>query len=237
VKRLGPITVACLSSLLAIALSLPASTASSATLPHLSAAALLTKAEAATEAAGSVRVTGLETFSNGSRFASVLDSSVTESTQTGSGSGQRELVLVIGSKVFINGNETYYLSATGKENFKFANRWVLLTPTSSLYHYNLLGELLDSLAKSVFQLNSPKIEGIVKYYGHDAIKVTGRLPKSSSAPGSPQTDFLSATAPYLPLGYTLRVASDDEALTAKARFSKWGESVKVVAPTTYATSS
>jgi len=35
----------------------------------------------------------------------------------------------------------------------------------------------------------------------------------------------------------LRVSSDDEALTAKATFSKWGETVKVVAPTTYASAS
>jgi hypothetical protein len=237
VKRRGPLTVACLLSLVTAGLSLPATAASTVTATHFSANELLLKSEAATEAAGSVRVTGLETFSNGTTFSSVLDSSVHESTQIGKGSGQHELVLVIGSKVFIKGNESYYLNATGKENFKFANRWVLVNSSSSLYHYNQTGELLDSLAKSVFKLTNPKIEGVVKYYGHPAVKVSGRLPAASSAPGSPQTIFISTTAPYLPLGYNLRVASDDEALTAKAKFSMWGERVSVVAPTSFVTSS
>jgi hypothetical protein len=237
VKRRGPLTVACLLSLVTAGLSLPANAASTSPATHFSATALLAKSEAATVAAGSVRVTGLETFSNGSKWASVLDSAADESTQTGKGSGQHEIVLVIGPKVFIYGNELYYLSATGKENPKFADRWVLVNSSSSLYHYNQTGELLNSLAKSVFDVSSPKLEGVVKYYGHQAVKISAKLPTSSSAPGSPQTIYISTTAPYLPLGYSLRVSSDDEALTAKATFSKWGETVKVVAPTTYASAS
>jgi hypothetical protein len=236
VKRRGYITFACLLSIASAGLALPAGAAKSIN-PSISASALLAKSEQATEAAGGVRVTGSETFSNGTKWNSVLDSSLHDSHQTGQGSGGRELVDVIGSDVYIDGNETYYLTATGLDKPKLANRWVLVTSTSALYHDNQSGELLTSLAKSVFQLNSPQNDGVVTYDGHRVIKVSGKLPSSSGAPNSPQTVYISTTAPYLPVAYVLRVSSDDESIAITSTFSKWGESVKVVAPSQYVTAS
>lgn len=235
-KRHAVFTVACLSSLITVGLSLPSS-ASTKPFSKQSASKILTVSAAAVEAEGSTRVTSLETFSNGTNWSSVLDSAPHTSTQTGHGSGGRELVLVIGSQVFIYGNETYYLSATGLEKAKYVDRWVELTSTSSLYHSNQSGELLKSLAQSVFQLSNSKNDGLVKYRGHEVIKISGQLPTSSAAPGSPQTVYISDVAPYLPVAYTLRVSSDDEAIKATATFSKWGEKVSVAAPTTFITAS
>jgi hypothetical protein len=219
---------------LSVALSAPGG-ASTNPFGTKSPSQILALASTAMRKAGSVHLAGQVSFPDVISATATLDSTEGESTQTVSGDGNRETDLVIGTSLFIKGNASDFEDSYNVKNSPLANRWVLVPSSNPNYANIFSGELLGSLAQMTVQLNSLKNLGAVTFQGKRAVAISGKLPGTSSFPNAPQTVYVSISPPYLPIGYSDRLAEQGHRGTAVAVFSKWGESVHVLRPAVFVT--
>jgi hypothetical protein len=198
-------------------------------------AQILSLTSAAMLKAGSVHLAGEASFPGLASLNATLDSAKNHSTQLVSGTGAMETDLVIGTSHFIKGNAVDYEKSYGVENSPLANQWVLVPTSNPTYASTFGGELLGSLVQMTVQMNSLKDLGVVTFQGRLAVAISGTLPASSPFPNSPQMLYISTSSPYLPIGYSDKLAEQGHHGTALAVFSKWGEPVKVTRPATFVT--
>jgi len=198
-----------------------------------SPAQILALVASAMTKAGSVRLSGTASFPGLIEETATLDSSVSHSSQTSTGNGIMESDLMIGSTLYKKGNAADYKASYGIANSPLANQWVLVPSSNANYAGMTVGERMTSLIQTTLQMNGPEDLGVVDYRGQKAVLIVGKLPSGSSFPNSLQTVYVSTSAPYLPIGYSIKLTEGAHHGTATALFSKWGESVHVTRPATF----
>jgi hypothetical protein len=186
-------------------------------------------------ASGSVRVTDRITFPGVSTASATLDTSVAASREVTSARSQKSAVRIVDKKDFLFANEKYYIAETGKAQPSYVNKWVLIPKGNPLYVRTEVNQLIVPLIESVIQMYTLKDLGVTTFNGHQTVAVSGELPAGSVAPKSIQTVYVTTTAPYLIIGYSIKVDVNNVHGTIVGLFSHQGEAVNVAVPPKYLT--
>jgi hypothetical protein len=161
--------------------------------------------------------------------------------------GQSEII-VLGSMAYMKGDVSalqYQLGLPQREATTYANRWISLTAADSEY-----SNVIDLVTLRSFW-NNPKVNAFLsvsevprstttgRFDGQDALSIDYSIDESfksthSTFVGSSRL-FTSAKSPHLPIASisstTGKLEGDKDVQKDSGTFTKWGESVNVVAPT------
>ncbi len=109
-----------------------------------------------------------------------------------------------------------------------ANKWVLVPSTNKNYGNIADAILVKSVMQQLVDIGSVKDVGAVAFDGQTALALRG----DAGASGT-ETIYVSATAPYLPIGLSAEATEEGHKIINELVFSKWGEKFSVKAPATY----
>jgi hypothetical protein len=156
------------------------------------------------------------------------DSSLTYGTQTQTLDGGTETTRLIGKTLYLYANAKAYAEDFDVAKTTLANKWVLVPSTNKNYGNIADAILVKSVMQQLVDIGSVKDVGAVSFDGQTALALRG----DAGASGT-ETIYVSATAPYLPIGLSAEATEEGHKIINELVFSKWGEKFSVKAPSTY----
>jgi hypothetical protein len=156
------------------------------------------------------------------------DSSLTYGTQTQTLDGGTETTRLIGKTLYLYANAKAYAEDFDVAKTSLANKWVLVPSTNKNYGNIADAILVKSVMQQLVDIGSVKDVGAVSFDGQTALALRG----DAGASGT-ETIYVSATAPYLPIGLSAEATEEGHKIINELVFSKWGEKFSVKAPATY----
>jgi hypothetical protein len=199
-------------------------------LAALSPRQILSRAEAAATAAGSMHFHST-TQDGQSSIVFNDDSAASGGRQyiTMSGGGQMT-VLVVASAGYVNGNATAlnsFLGLPASTATQMAGQWILFTSGDPGYQQVVAGVTTSSVLSEITPVGALTEIGSTTVDGQSVVGVRGAAPSSANMPaGSKITLYVAASGRALPVSCIEGSGSNQTRIT----LSQWGERVSVTAP-------
>jgi hypothetical protein len=205
----------------------PGATSGLAALP---ARQILSRADAAATAAGTLHFSS--TTKAGSSSIVFSDDSASAGGRqdiTISGGGQMT-VLVVHSVGYVNGNATAlsgFLGIPAATAVQMAGRWISFTNGDPAYKLVVTGVTTSSVLSEINPVGTLTKTGPITVDGQSVIAVSGPAPASDDMPkGSKVTVYVAATGRPLPVSCLEGSGPNQTRIT----LSRWGEHVSLAAP-------
>lgn len=156
------------------------------------------------------------------------DSSLTYGSQTQTLDGGTETTRLIGKTLYLYANAKAYAQDFDVAKTTLANKWVLVPSTNKNYGNIADAILVKSVMQQLVDIGSVKDVGAATFDGQTALELRGNAGASGT-----ETIYVSATAPYLPIGLSAEVIEEGHKIVNELVFSKWGEKFSVKPPSSY----
>ena len=165
----------------------------------------------------------------GRAFSMNNEIGTTEGRQIIVSDGAHAEVIVLGTTAYIYGDDKAvksYFQLSTTDPAKFANKWLSLTASSSLFAAVSSAVTLQSDFQSV-TIHGVLREGKpVELQGQLAVPISGAIPQTSSNAAIKATLYVSKSRPVLPLEFHLASTTETYVVT----WSQWGHAVVLAAP-------
>ncbi len=203
---------------------------SSPALTSQSAAAIATAAQSAALATKSCNI--METFYSNVKATGTLTTlaSATQSQQVLTMPSIVNELRLVNNTVYFKGNKQDISMQFGVTNSKFANRWVSVKASDANFAPMSKVMSFRTVVTELLGISQPKKGAISTQLGHRVIAITG-TPKGSGAPaGAVITEYVSTTAPYLPIETVGSYTSGKVKVQFVVKYISWGKTVSVSVP-------
>ncbi len=189
---------------------------------------------AAAESQGSVHL--VNTNTTGPPGGGTYDINATEGKQTTTGGTQgKSDLLVEPGHAYLQGDAAFLQDSFGfPASFasQYAGKWISFVPSDPGYQQIVDGDTLSSALTESTPTRALTLTSTRILDGQNVEGVSGGLPRDLSQGGAKgsQVLYVSTTAPYLPVEVVTSGSLDGQSGTTVVAFSRWRESVSVVAP-------
>jgi hypothetical protein len=190
---------------------------------------------AAAESRGSVHLANTNT--SGPPGGGTYDVSGAEGQQTVTDGAQGNAnLLVVPGHAYLQGNASFLKNSFGfpaSIASQYAGKWISFVPSDPGYQQVVDGDTLSSALTESTPTGALTITPARTLDGQTVEGISGGLPRNITQGGAKgsQVLYVSKTAPYLPVEVVTAGSLGGQSGTTVVRFSRWGESVSVVAPT------
>lgn len=195
---------------------------------------VLSIATSAAERQGSVRIVSVE-ISGGQRFDSVYDVDRSKGKQTISGASGTATILVLPGVGYQRGDATFLQSSEGfppAAAAALAGRWISFRPGQPGYRQVVAGDTLGSALTDATPTGQLSLLAPTTINGQQVVGVSGSVSADQVASGATGTAvlYVSETSPHLPVESVEHLVQNNQPATSTMTFSRWGQTVTVVAP-------
>ncbi|MGC2485913.1 MAG: hypothetical protein WA359_06705 [Acidimicrobiales bacterium] len=156
------------------------------------------------------------------------DSALTYGVQTQQLDGGTETTRLIGTTLYMYANAKAYAQDFDVAKTTLANKWVKVPLTNKNYGNIADAILVKSVMQQLVDIGSVRDVGTATIDGQTALELRG----DAGASGT-ETIYVSAKAPYLPIGLSAEATEEGHKIINELVFSKWGEKFSVKVPSTY----
>jgi hypothetical protein len=189
---------------------------------------------AAAESQGSVHLANTNT--SGPQGGGTYDVSGTEGQQTVTGGQGNANLLVVPGHAYLQGDAAFLKNSFGfpaSVASQYAGKWISFVPSDPGYQQVVGGDTLSSALTESTPTGGLTLTPTRTLDGQTVEGISGGLPRNISQGGAKgsQVLYVSKTTPYLPVEVVTSGSLDGQAGTTVVTFSRWGESVSVLAPT------
>jgi len=189
---------------------------------------------AAAKSQGSVHLGNTNT--SGPAGGGTYDVSASEGQQTVTGGTQGNAdLLVVPAHGYLKGDAAFLQNSFGfpaSVASLYAGKWISFVPSDPGYQQVVDGDTLSSALVESSPTGALTLTLTRTLDGQTVEGVSGGLPHDISQAGAKgsQVLYVSTTAPYLPVEVVTSGSLDGQSGTTVVTFSRWGESISIVAP-------
>jgi len=196
---------------------------------------VLAAALAAADTAGSDHYV-LDTAEDSQKETATADYAPNEAHELLAVGTQQVEVLYVAGVAYVRGNAGGLESAMGLKPATataYAERWIAVTPSNSLYSSLVKTTTLNSTLQSLKPTGKLTFTPPTTIEGRQALGVQGGLPPGTASGVTGSTVlYVAATKPTVPLEFKGDAVVSGSPVTSKALFTRWGQALHLSAPAT-----
>lgn len=166
----------------------------------------------------------------GFTFGSSTDSGARQARQSLYFNRSRGQVLLIGPALYMKESAALLSVQFGKAGSGYANRWLLVPPSSESYHPVSSGLLFSSMITQVRPAGALHESKVGVLGGVRVVALSGKANSELGLTGGVETLFVRAVSPYLPVRLIAGGRAQGVPTSLTVTFSQWGRHFSVGAP-------
>jgi hypothetical protein len=167
-----------------------------------------------------------------SAFNNSIDANAIEGRQlVSSGAQGNATILVVSGVAYLDGDANFLQNALGLSSATastYVGKWISLRPTDPAYQQVAAGLTMGTLLVEALPNGPVKLTPTTTIDGQSVVGIVYNL--SEDGVNVSETTYVSTAAPNLIVESVNHASKSGVAVTTKATFSRWGESVVVAAP-------